>query len=95
MVDIKNLKKHVHRYNTTRNTTKCSYVILEKLEARLELLFKQQFSMYKYHNTYFYNTFLPTHISTTLRQLYWKFPTKRTIGHKFDKHIKVSLIRPT
>ena len=36
----------------------------------LVLLFKQQFSLFKYHNTYFYNTFSPTHISKTFKQRY-------------------------
>ena len=41
-----------------------------ELRAYLVVLFKQQFSLFKQHNTYFHNIFLSTHISITLKQCY-------------------------
>jgi len=42
----------------------------EKPRACLVMLFDQQFSLFKQHNTYFHNVFLPTHISTILKKYY-------------------------
>ena len=44
------------------------------------VLFNEQFSLFKQHNTYFYNTFSPTCISTTLKQRYRNNITKQAIS---------------
>ena len=45
-----------------------------RLRACLLVLFKQQFSLFKQHNTYFHNTFSPTCISTIFKKHYQTGP---------------------
>ena len=64
--------KVIVKCNTVADGVRCPQKIKKSstIKVCLVVLFKQQFLLFKQHNIYFYNTFLPTCIFTTLKQHY-------------------------